>query len=96
MNGMRAAILDMQDLQTKMEALKDAIPAAFAQAEENYLASIDAKATELESAFQNTLNRGFGNVYLTSAFASLLALLMLAFYRNVVAAKRKEAPLSGE
>ena len=91
MDGMNTAILQMQDLQTKMEVLKEAIPGAFTQAKENYLAAIDAKAPELEGAFQNTLNSGFGKVYLTSAIASLLALLMLAFYANKAAIKAEES-----
>jgi EmrB/QacA subfamily drug resistance transporter len=94
MDGMSAAVSNMQDLQTKMEALKDAIPTAFDQAEEDYLASIDDKAPELESAFQKTLNKGFGNVYLTSAIAALLALIMLAFYTNTVAVRAKSEPRS--
>ena len=94
MDEMSAAVSQMQDLQTEMEALKDAIPSAFDQAEENYLASIDDKALELESAFQKTLNKGFGNVYLTSAIAALLALIMLAFYTNTVAVKARREPQS--
>ena len=94
MEEMSNTILQMENLQTKMGILKDAIPTAFAQAEENYLASIDSKALELESAFQNTLNGGFRNVYLTSAIAALFALLMLAFYTNTVVVKAKAMPAS--
>jgi EmrB/QacA subfamily drug resistance transporter len=96
MDGMNASVSQMQDLQTKMEALKEAIPGAFTQAEENYLASIDSKSLELESAFQNTLNGGFSKVYLTSVIASLLALLMLAFYANRVAVKAELSQVSKE
>jgi chaperonin cofactor prefoldin len=96
MDRMDAAASQMQDLQTKMEALKAAIPEAFAQAEQNYLAEIDAKAMELEGAFQNTLNGGFSKVYLTSAIASLLALLMLAFYANKVAVTAEAPQVSGD
>ncbi len=96
MDGMNAAVTQMQDLQTKMGVLKDAVPGAFAQAEQNYLAAIDAKALELEGAFQNTLNGGFSKVYLTSAIASLLALLMLAFYANRVAVKAEASQVFKE
>lgn len=96
MDEMGTAVSQMEDLQTKMGILKGAIPTVFAQAEKNYLASIDSKALELESAFQNTLNGGFGNVYLTSAIAALFALLMLAFYTNTVVVNAKVTPVSRE
>ena len=96
MDGMNAALSQMETLQTQMDALKSAVPTAFAQAEENYLASIDQKAPELESAFQSTLNGGFSNVYLTTAVAALLALLMLAFYTNTVGGKAKAEVDSGK
>ncbi len=95
MDQMNIAIANMQDIQTKMAVLKDAIPTAFAQAEANYLASIDQKSPAIESSFQSTLNGGFSNVYLTSAIAAAAAMLLLAFYKNVVAAKNETANITG-
>ena len=95
MDQMNIAIANMQDIQTKMAVLKDAIPTAFAQAEANYLASIDQKSPAIESSFQSTLNGGFSNVYLTSAIAAAAAMLLLAFYKNVVAAKNETAKITG-
>jgi len=91
MNQMNASIAKMEDLQTKMAVLKNAIPTAFAQSEKSYLAAIDQKAPELESVFQSTLNGGFSNVYLTSAIAAAAAFLLLVFYKNTSAAKKQAA-----
>ena len=91
MDAMSATQSQMETLRTEMDALQSAVPTAFAQAEENYLASLDAKAPELESTFQRTLNGGFANVFLTTAVAALLALLMLAFYISAVGGKAKTA-----
>ncbi len=95
MDQMTATVLKMEDLQTKMGVLKGAIPTAFETAEENYLHAIDLKAAELESTFQSTLNGGFGNVYLSTAIAAVIALLMLAFYTNPAVANKK-AELKGK
>ena len=91
MDGMAVTLSQMETLLRQMDALNQAVPAAFSTAEGNYLTSIDAKAPELENAFQSTLNGGFANVYLTTAVAAFLALLMLAFYRSMVATKTKMA-----
>ncbi len=93
MDAMSITLSQMETVQTQMDALSRAIPAAFTTAEENYLSAIDAIAPELESAFQNTLNGGFGNVYLTTAVAALLALLVLAFYKNTIRSKAKSAAI---
>lgn len=83
--AMKATITEMTDLSGKMTTLKDAVPGAFETAKQNYVAAIKTKSPQIESAFQSTLNDGFKNVYLTSAIASLLAVLVLLFYRKKTA-----------
>lgn len=80
--GMRAAKADMADTVNKMKILKNAVPANFETAKNNYIAEIDAKKGEIEKTFQKTLNIGFSQVYLTSAIAAIIALLILLFYKK--------------
>jgi hypothetical protein len=70
----------MKDLQKKMTVLRDAVPGTFKTAKNSYLQEIDNKKESLEKEFQSTLNEGFRNVYLTSAIASVIALIFLLFY----------------
>lgn len=89
MNGMDKAVAsinsakkDMQDTIFKMNVLKDAVPGAFEAAKANYLKKIDDISPKLEDKFQRTLNNGFKQVYLTVVITSLLALLILLFYKK--------------
>ena len=88
-SGMEAAITamkssadEMTDLSSKMIVLKDAVPGAFETAKENYINAIQDESSQLESTFQSTLNGGFKNVYLVSAIAAILAVLVLLFYHR--------------
>lgn len=76
----QAAQVGMKDTLNKMTALKDAIPTTFQQAKENYLISIDGIAGQIEKLFQDTLNKGFKQVYTTTAIASAIAFLVLLLY----------------
>ncbi|MEA4890346.1 MAG: MFS transporter [Clostridiaceae bacterium] len=87
MTPMKATIAEMNDLSGKMTSLKDAVPGAFETAKENYVVEIKKEGPQIEKSFQSTLNGGYKNVYLTSAIAAALALLVLVFYRK----KRKNA-----
>lgn len=80
--GMKAAKADMTDTVGKMKILKDSVPATFETAKNNYIAEIDAKKGDIEKTFQKTLNAGFSQVYLTSAIAAIIALLILLFYKK--------------
>lgn len=80
--SMKATIAEMTDLSVKMTTLKDAVPGAFETAKENYVAEIKKEGPQIENSFQSTLNGGYKNVYLTSAIAAVLALLVLVFYRK--------------
>jgi uncharacterized phage infection (PIP) family protein YhgE len=78
--AIEAAEADIGDTVNKMIALKEAVPAAFAESEKSYLTEIDRLSPEIEGVFQKTLNGGFKQVYLTSAVASAIALLALMLY----------------
>ena len=82
LRGIETAEEQMNDMVTKMNSLKAAIPDSFAKAKDNYLKAIDDKKAVLEESFQTTLNVGFQRVYLTSAIAAALAIVFLAFYSN--------------
>lgn len=79
---MNAGKEQMTDAVDKMNALKESIPGVFETAKENYLADIEARRDIIEREFQNTLNNGFKQVYSTVAIASLLAMLILMFYKE--------------
>ncbi len=69
----------MQDKQTKMTALKDAVPAPL-NSEENYLAAIDAKL-RAGNSFPVYSERGFRQRYLTTVVTGS-SLLLLVFYQR--------------
>jgi len=77
----RAKVQLTEDIR-KMTALKEAVPGSFETAKANYLLQIDSKKDVIEKEFQDTLNGGFKQVYLTVFISSLLALLILQFYRK--------------
>lgn len=86
---MQAAIASMTDVRNQlvnminqMMTMKNAVPAAFETAKNDYLAAIDNEKTAIENEFQVTLNAGFKQVYMTVAVASLLALGILMCYRK--------------
>lgn len=79
---MQAAKAGISDTIDKMTELNDAIPAAFTTARDNYLIEIDHRSNEIETEFQDTLNKGFQQVYLTVMIVSVLGLLILAFYKK--------------
>lgn len=82
MEAMKSARVDIEDTVSKMTVLKDAVPEAFVESEENYLGEIDKLSPQIESVFQETLNGGFRQVYWTVAIASIIALLTLLLYRR--------------
>lgn len=80
--GMKAGKIQMTETIRKMTVLKNAVPASFETAKTDYLKQIDGKKDVIETEFQNVMNVGFKQVYLTVFIASLLALLILQLYRN--------------
>ncbi len=86
-DGMNNAVLQMTGTVDKMNAVKEALPGAFDTANTDYLTEIEQKSDVIEKEFQTTLNNGFKQVYSTVAIASLLAMIVLAFYREEKKAK---------
>jgi EmrB/QacA subfamily drug resistance transporter len=82
LTGMNSAKTQLTDTVSEMTTLKNAVPDAFNQADKNYLNEIQKLSPEIETTFQNTLNVGFKQVYLTTAAACVIALLMLLVYPN--------------
>lgn len=82
MKSMLEAKSQMEDILPKMVTLKESVPSAFETAKEDYKKEIDKLSGKIESEFQTTMNKGFKQVYLTVTISSLIALLILAFYRN--------------
>jgi len=81
-DGLTAAKAGITDTIRKMTELKDAIPGAFETAKNNYLSEIEQLRPSIEKEFQDTLNIGFKQVYLTATIASILALLILLIYKK--------------
>ena len=81
-DGMNMAKLQMKDTVDKMNTIKEAIPGAFETAKTNYLAEIENNRNAIEKEFQTTLNNGFQQIYATVAIASLLAMVVLIFYKE--------------
>jgi MFS family permease len=76
------AVKQEQSVQKTMQALSDEIPGAFATARTDYLISIEAKRGQLETVFQESLDNGFRDMYLLVAASTILAFLVLLFYRT--------------
>lgn len=80
--GLQMAVVQNKETIRKLTVLKDAIPGAFVVAKTNYLAKIDNEKLGIENKYQEDLNGGFRQVYLTVFIASLMALLVLQLYRT--------------
>lgn len=79
---MNSAKLQMTGSVDKMNTLKEALPGAFDTAKTNYLTEIEKNRSVIEKEFQSTLNNGFKQIYSTVGIASLLAMIVLMFYRE--------------
>lgn len=77
---------DLAETVRQLRVLRAAVPGSFETAKQGYLAAIEERRPEIERTFQATLNLGFRDVYLTTAAASLAALLALLAYRRPAAA----------
>ena len=73
---------ELSTLLLQMETLKAAVPGAFEKAREDYLKEIEARAPAIETVYQSTLNEGYREIYMLVAVFSLLAMLLLVFYRK--------------
>ena len=93
--GMEGAVMGMQYQQSLMEKAKSLmgeirqeIPTAFDKTLDAYLNEIDENADNIQTVYQNTLNDGFKGMYITVAVFNLIALLLIAFYRDDEKKKR--------
>lgn len=82
LTSMKETSTSMKSLKEKMIVLKNSIPNAFEEEEKSYLKEIDKRSDKIENTFQSVLNKGFKNVYLTTAVASILGLFLLFFYND--------------
>lgn len=82
LNAMREQKSSLEDTLKKMSTLNASILQAFKEGELAYLTRIDQLGDQIEEEYQDTLNGGFRQVYLTVTVASLLGMLLLLFYRT--------------
>ena len=82
LTSMKKTSTSMKSLKDKMVVLKNSIPSAFEEGEKSYLKEIDKRRDKIENTFQSALNKGFKNVYLTTAVASIVGLFLLFFYND--------------
>ena len=82
LTSMKETSTSMKSLKDKMVVLKNSIPGAFEEGEKSYLKEIDKRSDKIENTFQSVLNKGFKNVYLTTAVSSILGLFLLFFYND--------------
>ncbi len=86
---MNSARREMQDVRaeladtiSKLEEVKSAIPAAFDEAEANYIAKIDEVGPDIQEVSRSTLNEGFKGMALFVAACAAIGLLVLIPYRK--------------
>jgi predicted nuclease with TOPRIM domain len=91
MEEMRASESNLGDLSAKMVALREAVPGAFEEAEDNYMLSIEEKRDGIETVFQNTINEGFKDIYMLVAIAAAVAILLLLGYSTRKEKQRMES-----
>ncbi len=72
----------MQQTADKLQAVSDAIPGMFDEAQRNYLQKIDERAPLIQETYQRTLNGGFQGMFTLVAVCSMIGLILLAFYRD--------------
>ena len=80
--GVAAAKAQLSELRSTMATLRDEIVPAFDAAKNDYLAKLDSMSPQIKASFRSSLNAGFQQMYVTVAVASVLAALVLAFYRS--------------
>ena len=75
----KSLMVKAKDLMTSM---KDDIPKVFEQAKTDYMKAIDANSENLEGVYQNTLNKGFKNMFICVAAFNILGFIMLLLYKS--------------
>ena len=79
-SGMQGIMAGEDTLTQQLTTLKEAVPGAFDTALENYLSEIEQNRNAIDRAFQDTLNEGFRQIYLTIVVAAAVAILLVLFY----------------
>jgi len=79
---MQSVVSMMDTLVTDLRGFKADTPVEFQKAETNYLNTIHERSNRIETTFQDTLNVGFRNIYLTTMSAAILGLAVLSFYKK--------------
>lgn len=74
---LRSARSDLVETRREMGVLRDAVPGAFQQSLQTYLAEIDARGPVLEDTFATTIGGGFRGVYAVYGAAAALMLVLL-------------------
>ena len=77
----------LAEVRSTILALQGEIAPAFAASKNDYLARLEAMRPQIQETFRSSLNAGFRQMYITVALASVMAGIVLAFYRS---ARRKE------
>ena len=74
-----AARTELATTASQLQELSDAVPGAFEQAKQDYIAELRAGGPALEATFQHELNMGFVNLFWFYGAASALMLVLLVF-----------------
>lgn len=89
MADMMQSLNDMKELSQQLTEVRDALPAAFQEAGDNYAAAVKDMAPEIEDVYQSTVNTGYRNIYFFLAAANLIGLLLLALYKEPKQSKKE-------
>ncbi|MDD3478162.1 MAG: MFS transporter, partial [Candidatus Izemoplasmatales bacterium] len=81
-DAMASTVIDMQTLITALVGFQEDLPVEFGIGVSNYLDDIDGRSVAIEGAFQDTLNQGFHNIYLTTMAAGIFGFLLLQLYQS--------------
>ncbi|MGN0072209.1 MAG: MFS transporter [Coriobacteriales bacterium] len=94
---LKAARAELASTVKKLKAVKAAVPGMFDEAQEKYLAAIDADAEHIEKVYQGTLNEGFKGMFILVACCAAAGLLMLLGYKDTApAVQRRKQKKEGE
>lgn len=81
-DGIKGAQGDVDTTLSRMAVLKAAVSGSFQEADQNYQQAIDNKSDEIETIFQETLNKGFKGMFELVAICAAIGIVMLLFYRE--------------
>ncbi len=81
-----AGVPNIKLMATYMQSVRKDLPGAFATAKADYKKQLAAMKEELGDTYQDTMNAGFRQVYLTSAITAFIGILILIGYKK----KRQE------